>query len=89
MRQPDGDQVGPHGPVPGLLRLSRLQEHQGLHRGGWEDQGGGGHPHRRGLPDLRKGDGEQARTLRPLPRLQRLPHLQDDAPHHLEGRGLS
>ncbi len=40
------------------------------------------------LPHLRQAHGEQARPLRAIPRLQRLPHLQDDAAHHLEGRDL-
>ncbi len=53
-------EVGPVREVPRLLGLSRLQVHQGSRR----TRASRRRAHRRDLPDLRQGDGHQARSLR-------------------------
>ena len=60
----DGHQVGEDGPLPRLLRLPRLQEHQGLQGGRRQDRPRGGGDHRRDLREVRQAHGHQARPLR-------------------------
>ncbi len=90
VRQADGHQVGAQRPLPGLLRLPRLPQHQGVHPQGRRQ------PHHRvdhppvgsDLPDLRLVDGDQARPVRRVHRLLALSRVQDHQPH-LAGRRLS
>ena len=89
VRQAHGHQVGAQRPLPGLLRLPRLPQHQGVHAQRRRQ------PHHRvddapvgsDLPDLRLADADQARALRRVPGLLALPRLQDHQPD-LAGRRL-
>ncbi|HZN92558.1 MAG TPA: hypothetical protein VFB81_07620 [Myxococcales bacterium] len=82
VRQPHGDQVGQDGRVPRLHRLPGVQEHQGLHpRGGREDRPRPGRDHRRGLRQVRQAHGGQARPLRAVPGVLRLPRVQELQAH--------
>ncbi|MDY7224791.1 hypothetical protein SYV04_00285 [Hyalangium sp. s54d21] len=59
MRQPAGDQVREDGPLPGLLQLPRLQEHQGLQaRRRGQDRHRGGGDHGREVRELRQAHGD-------------------------------
>jgi len=80
VRQAHGDQVGPHGRVPRLLRLPGVPEHDELpaHRGRQDRAAEGrGDRDRREVPELRRADGGEARPLRPVPRLLEVPGVQD------------
>ena len=74
----DGHQVGAQRRVPRLPRLPGVPEHDELPARGREDrpgEGGGGRG-RGQVPGLRRGDGDEARPLRPVPRLHPLPRVQ-------------
>ena len=82
VRQADGHQVGAQRPLPGLLRLSRVPQHQGVHaqRRRQPDGRAGDAPVGSDLPDLRLADGDQARPLRRVPGVLAVPRVQDDQP---------
>ena len=82
VRQADGDQVGAQRPLPRLLRLSRVPQHQGVQaqRRRQPDGGRDDADDRPGLPDVRRADDDQARPLRRVPRLLAVPRVQDHQP---------
>ncbi|HXU64422.1 MAG TPA: hypothetical protein VN962_22130 [Polyangia bacterium] len=88
MRQAHGHQVGAQRALPGLLRLSGLPQHQGVHAQRRRDAAGGADHAavRPDLPGLQLAHGHQARTVRRVPGLHALPGLQDHQPHLAGGR---
>ncbi len=74
----DGDQMGPLREVPGLLQLSRMQEHPAARRRRGSRRGSASRGRREGgLPEGRPAHGAQEGPVRSLPGLLELPRVQD------------
>jgi len=84
VRQARPREVGAVRQVPGVLRLPRLQVHEGPQR----PREARRRDDRRGLPGVRQAHGHQARPFRQVHRLLGLPRVQDDQARHPRDRLL-
>ena len=78
VRQADGHQVGPQGEFLACSGYPECRNTMNFRRedGKIVAGEGGGRPDRREVPGVRRRDGDEARPLRPLPRVHPLPRLQ-------------
>ena len=86
--EPVVKKFGRFGKLPGVLRLPRVQVHEGSR---WPREARR-RADRPDMPDVREADGDQARPLRQVHRVLGLPGVQDDearhARHHVSRGGL-